>query len=73
MTNLELTCPRPRTAPPEPLAIGVADAAARLGISGRHLTTLIARGDIPSALIGRRRVIPISDLKAFLEQRTSRG
>ncbi len=65
--------PRPRTAPPEPLAVSVADAAARIGISERHLGTFIRTGAIASSLIGRRRVITIAELSAFLEKNTRRG
>jgi hypothetical protein len=55
------------------LAVSVADAAARIGISERHLGTFIRTGAIASSLIGRRRVITIAELSAFLEKNTRRG
>jgi excisionase family DNA binding protein len=52
----------------EPLAIGIQEAARRLGVSARTVATLIARGELPSRRIGRRRVIPVALLQAFLKR-----
>jgi excisionase family DNA binding protein len=48
------------------LAVGVAEAARRLGLSARTVATLIARHELPSRRVGRRRIIPIAALEAFL-------
>jgi len=50
------------------LAVGVAEAARRLGISPRTVATLIARCELPSRKVGRRRIIPISALEAFVQK-----
>lgn len=48
------------------LAVGLAEAARRLGISARTVATLVLRRELPSRKIGRRRIIPIVALEAFL-------
>jgi excisionase family DNA binding protein len=48
------------------LAVSIAEAARRLGISARTLATLVARKELPSRKIGRRRVIPVKALEQFL-------
>ena len=53
---------------PEVLACNVAEAARRLGISPRTVATLVARKELPSRKIGRRRVIPIRALEEFLRR-----
>ena len=47
------------------LAVNMSEAARRLGVSVRTIATLIARRELPSRKIGRRRVIPIAALEAF--------
>jgi excisionase family DNA binding protein len=56
------------------LAVGISEAARRLGVSSRTLATLIAQDDLPSRKIGRRRIIPVAALEAFVngEYRTSK-
>jgi excisionase family DNA binding protein len=54
--------------PQSPLAVGVHEAARLLGISPRTVANLIARGELPSRRIGRRRVIPVALLEAFLKR-----
>jgi excisionase family DNA binding protein len=44
------------------MAVGVAEAARRLGLSPRTVATLIGRRELPSRKVGRRRIIPISAL-----------
>ena len=46
----------------------VAEAARRLGVSSRTVATLVARKELPSLRIGRRRVITIHALKQFLDR-----
>jgi excisionase family DNA binding protein len=48
------------------LAVGVGEAARRLGLSPRTVTTLVRNGDLTSRKIGRRRVIPVKALVRFL-------
>jgi excisionase family DNA binding protein len=48
------------------IAIGIAEAARRIGVSTRTLATLIARDEIPSRKVGRRRIIPIAALETFV-------
>jgi len=48
------------------LAVSISEAARRVGVSSRTMATLVAAKEIPSRKIGRRRVIPITALAAFL-------
>jgi excisionase family DNA binding protein len=50
------------------LACNVAEAARLLGVSPRTIATLVARKELPSRKIGRRRVIPIRALQEFLRR-----
>ena len=52
-------------------AIAISEAARRLAISSRTIHRLIKRGELPSILIGRRRLIrrqTLADWLAGLEQ-----
>lgn len=49
------------------LAVGVDEAARRLGLSRRTVASLIARRELRSRKVGRRRIIPVSALEAFLQ------
>lgn len=51
------------------LAISVAEAAALLSIGRVTLYKLLGAGELPSFVVGRRRLIAIADLRAFIEQR----
>jgi excisionase family DNA binding protein len=51
------------------LVVGISEAARRLGISSRTLATLVAQGELPSCKIGRRRLIPVTALEAFVNRR----
>jgi excisionase family DNA binding protein len=55
------------------MAVGVAEAARRLGLSARTVATLIARRVLPSRKVGRRRIIPITALEAFIRCDHSTG
>jgi excisionase family DNA binding protein len=44
-------------------------AAARLSISERTLARLVARGEIASVEVGRRRLFAVEDLIAFIQER----
>jgi excisionase family DNA binding protein len=50
------------------LAVGVSEAARRLGISPRTMTNLVRNKEIVSRKIGRRRVIPVTALEQFLRR-----
>jgi excisionase family DNA binding protein len=49
------------------LAVGMVEAARRLGLSARTVATLVSRHELPSRKVGRRRIIPIAALEAFIE------
>jgi excisionase family DNA binding protein len=57
------------------LAVGMAEAALRLGLSARTIANLIKRKELPSRKVGRRRIIPVAALEAFVvrDQPTSDG
>ena len=48
------------------LAVGLTEAARRLGLSPRTVATLVLRDELPSRKVGRRRIIPVVALEAFL-------
>jgi excisionase family DNA binding protein len=50
------------------LAVGITEAARRLGISPRTIATLIARRELQSRKVGRRRIIPVMALEAFVRR-----
>lgn len=52
----------------QPLAVSLRTAAERLGVCERTVWTLVARGELVSRRIGRRRVIPVITLEAFLRR-----
>jgi excisionase family DNA binding protein len=48
------------------LAVGITEAARRLGLSPRTVATLLSRRELPSRKVGRRRIIPVHALETFL-------
>jgi excisionase family DNA binding protein len=48
------------------LAVNVQEAARRLGVSPRTVATLVLRRELPSRKVGRRRIIPVLALEAFV-------
>jgi excisionase family DNA binding protein len=52
-------------------AVSVADAARRLGIGRSALYEAIARGEIASVKVGRRRVVPEAEVARILGGRAS--
>ena len=50
------------------LAVSISEAARRLGVSVRTIATLVASKELGSRRIGRRRVIPVTALEAFLKK-----
>lgn len=57
----------PGPAPIGRLAISVEEAAERLGISRTSAYLACQRGELPSRLIGRRRVVPLAALERCLD------
>lgn len=55
------------------VAVGIAEAARRLGLSTRTVATLVARNELPSRKVGRRRIIPVAALEAFVQQGRLKG
>jgi excisionase family DNA binding protein len=51
----------------ETLAIGKQEAARAIGCSPRTVDRLIARGEIPTVVVFRRRLIPWRGLREFIE------
>ena len=47
-------------------AVNIPEAARRLGLSARTVATLVARGHLKSRKVGRRRIIPVVALEAFV-------
>ena len=59
--------PVPKPAPVVPsLLLSVEQAAVALGISRRPLYPILMRGEIRSVLIGRRRLVPVAEIEAYI-------
>ena len=48
------------------LAVGITEAARRLGLSARTVATLVLNGELPSRKVGRRRIISTLELEKFV-------
>lgn len=59
------------THPVRRLAYGIAEAAQSIGCSAGHIRNLIQRRELPSAKVGRRRVVRADDLQAYLEKQVA--
>lgn len=59
----------------EQLAVNIPEAARRLGLSIRTVATQVSRRELGSRKVGRRRIIPVAALEAFVrgEPRTGRA
>lgn len=51
----------------EPQLRSIEEAAVMLGVSKRWLEDALARGDLPSVRLGRRRLLRAGDIAAFIE------
>ena len=50
----------------ESALIGITQLAERLGLSRRTIHRVLARGELPSIRIGRRRLVRLSELRRWL-------
>jgi len=66
---VERAAANPTATPGHAIAVGIADAAERLGVSAVTVKRLVASGELPSVLVGDRRLIPASALDAFIAQK----
>jgi excisionase family DNA binding protein len=48
------------------IAVSMAEAARRLGLSTRTIATLVLTRELPSRKVGRRRLIPVAALENFM-------
>ena len=55
------------------LAYGIEDAAAALGLSRSRLYELIAAGEIAACKVGKRTIIPATELTTFLDRHRVAG
>lgn len=51
-----------------PLSVGVDESARLIGVARSMMYEILARGDLQSFKIGRRRLILIKDLEAFIDR-----
>jgi excisionase family DNA binding protein len=59
--------------PEELIAVDIREAARRLSLSPRTVATLLATQELPSRKVGRRRIIPVAALEAFIRRGRARG
>lgn len=62
---------QPRVNVPK-LALTAAEAAEALGVSERHLTSLVSRDEVPHVRLGHRIVFPIDVLRDFMRGQCER-
>jgi excisionase family DNA binding protein len=55
------------------LAVGIVEAARRLGLSARTVATLVLRRELPSRKVGRRRIISVVALESFVRNDAPKG
>jgi len=65
----------PRIAPAQvpKLALSIAEAADALALSARTVEELARTGQLPVVRFGRRVVLPVAGLQAWLDQATEQG
>ncbi|KPB72265.1 helix-turn-helix domain-containing protein [Pseudomonas cannabina] len=51
-----------------PLALGIDDAAIAIGVARSALYAIVARGEIESFKLGRRRLILVKNLDAYINR-----
>ncbi|GLO23896.1 helix-turn-helix domain-containing protein [Pseudomonas putida] len=52
----------------QPLALGIDDAARVIGVARSMLYEIVARGDLPSFKLGRRRMILAKELEMYINR-----
>jgi excisionase family DNA binding protein len=57
----------------EPLLLGVREAARRLGIGRDRCYELVRRGELRAVAVGRRRLIPRSELEVWIARQLERA
>ncbi len=63
----------PADAIPDLLAVSMTAAARMIGISSRSLWLLVNRGEVPHFRVGRRVLLPLPELRAWIAARTKGG
>jgi excisionase family DNA binding protein len=68
------TPPAPaRPATPNKLSLSVEEAGAAIGVARSAVYEYIARGDLPSFKLGKRRLILMKDLEAWIAKKAKEG
>ncbi len=57
----------------EQLAVSIPEASRRLGLSIRTVAMLVSRRELASRKVGRRRIIPVAALEAFVKEPRGSG
>ncbi len=70
MNNVESTYKAGRAEGIEPILVCIEVAAATLSLSRGTLYTLIREGQLPTVVIGARRLIKVADLRQFADDHT---
>ena len=58
---------------PERLSVGIEEAAEMLGVGRSSVFGLVKDGLLRSIKIGKRRLIPLTELRAFLERQAHKA
>jgi len=53
------------------VAVDIREAARRLSLSPRTVATLVSQGQLQSKKVGRRRIVPVTALEAFVAHSTA--
>ncbi|SDI79176.1 DNA binding domain-containing protein, excisionase family [Pseudomonas abietaniphila] len=59
--------------PVTPLALGIDDAATAIGVARSALYAIVARGEIESFKLGKRRLILVKNLDAYINRVAKEG
>jgi excisionase family DNA binding protein len=57
----------------EPLLVGVKEAGRRLGLGRDAAYALVREGRLRSVAVGRKRLVPVTELAAFVERESARS
>ena len=69
MTASDYACRMPTSAKPETkLATSIGDGAQRIGVGISTMKLILARNDVKSVRIGRRRLVLLASLNEYLER-----